>query len=35
VLTRVETTEAPKQEHDVVFLERFFDELRRCVPVGK
>ena len=35
VLTQVETTEAPKQEHEVVFLQNFFDELRRRVPAGK
>jgi hypothetical protein len=27
--------EAPKQEHEVAFLENFFDELRRKVPTGK
>jgi serine/threonine-protein kinase len=35
VLTPVDTPEAPKQDHEVVFLENFFDELRRRVPVGK
>lgn len=35
VLTPVESAEAPKQEHEVVFLENFFDELRRRVPVNK
>jgi len=35
VLTPVETTEAPKQEHEVVLLLNFFDELRRRVPAGK
>jgi len=35
VLTSVESAEAPKQEHNVVFLENFFDELRRRVPVSK
>jgi hypothetical protein len=34
VMTAVDTPEAPKQEHEVVFLENFFDELRRRVPVG-
>jgi WD40 repeat protein len=34
VLTPVETADAPKQEHEVVFLQNFFDELRRRVPVG-
>jgi hypothetical protein len=27
--------EAPRQEHEVVFLENFFDELQWRVPVGK
>jgi len=31
----VETPEAPKADHEVVFLQNFFDELRRRVPVGK
>jgi len=31
----VAAPEAPKTEHTVVFLENFFDELRRRVPVGK
>jgi Tol biopolymer transport system component len=35
VLTPVETAEAPRQEHEVVFLLNFFDELRRRVPLGK
>jgi len=35
VVTPVESTEAPKQEHEVVFLENFFDELRRRVPISK
>ena len=35
VLTRVESAAAPKQEHDVVLVENFFDELRRRVPAGK
>jgi serine/threonine-protein kinase len=35
VLTPVESAEAPKQDHEVVLLENFFDELRRRVPVGK
>jgi serine/threonine protein kinase len=35
VLTPVESADAPKQEHQVVFLLNFFDELRRRVPVGK
>ena len=32
VLTPVESTEAPKAEHQVTFLLNFFDELRRRVP---
>lgn len=32
VLTPVESAEAPRQEHEVVFLINFFDELRRRVP---
>src|SRR5205823_4470300 len=32
VVTPVESAEAPKQDQDVVFLENFFDELRRRVP---
>jgi serine/threonine protein kinase len=35
VLTQVESAAAPKQEHEVVLLQNFFDELRRRVPVGK
>jgi hypothetical protein len=35
VVTPVVTAEAPKAEHDVVFIENFFDELRRRVPVDK
>ena len=35
VLTPVESAEAPKQDHEVVRLLNFFDELRRRVPVGK
>ncbi len=35
VVTPVESAEAPKQEHEVVFLQNFFDELRRRVPLGK
>jgi dipeptidyl aminopeptidase/acylaminoacyl peptidase len=34
VLAPAESAEAPKQDHEVVFLENFFDELRRRVPVG-
>jgi serine/threonine protein kinase len=32
VITPVASAEAPKAEHTVVFLENFFDELRRRVP---
>jgi hypothetical protein len=35
VLTPVESAEASKQEHEVVFLLNFFDELRRRVPTGR
>ena len=35
VLTPVESAEAPKQEHEVVFLINFLDELRRKAPLGK
>jgi Tol biopolymer transport system component len=32
VLTPAKSAEAPKQEHEVVFLENFFDYLRQRVP---
>ena len=35
IVTPVATLEAPKQEHEVVFLFNFFDELRRRVPLTK
>ena len=35
VLTPVESAGNPKQQHEVVFLINFFDELRRRVPVSK
>ena len=35
VLTPVETPGAPHADHNVVFLQNFFDELRRLVPVGQ
>ena len=35
VLTPVTSPQAPATEHTVVFLQNFFDELRRRVPVGK
>ena len=33
VVTPVSAVEGPKPEHDVVFLQNFFDELRRRVPL--
>ena len=35
VLSPVESTGTTGQEHEVVFLENFTDELRRKVPAGK
>ena len=35
VATPVESADATKAEHHVVFLQNFFDELRRKVPLGK
>jgi serine/threonine protein kinase/Tol biopolymer transport system component len=35
VLTPVEKPGAPRADHTVVFLQNFFDELRRLVPVGQ
>ena len=35
VVTPVESADATKAEHHVVFLQNFFDELRRKVPLGK
>lgn len=35
VVTPVESADATKAEHDVVFLQNVFDELRRKVPLGK
>ena len=35
VVAPVESTEAPKQEHVIVMLLNFFDEVRRRVPTGK
>lgn len=35
VVTPAETPEAPKQDHEVVMLLNFFDELRRRVPMAK
>jgi hypothetical protein len=34
-LMPVETAEAQKAQNHVIFLENFFDEVRRKVPVGK
>lgn len=34
MVTPAESAEAPKQVHEIVMLENFFDELRRRVPVG-
>jgi hypothetical protein len=34
-LMPVETAEAQKAQNQVTFLENFFDEVRRKVPVGK
>jgi len=31
----VDAPEAPKQDHEIVMLQNFFDELQRKVPVGK
>jgi dipeptidyl aminopeptidase/acylaminoacyl peptidase len=35
ILTPVESAQAPSTEHTVVFLQNFFDELRRKAPLGK
>jgi hypothetical protein len=35
VLTPVEPQEAPRADHDVVFVLNFLDELRRRVPAGR
>jgi len=35
VLTPVETPGAPHADHSVVFLQNFFSELRRLVPMGR
>ena len=35
VVTPAETPGAPKQDHEVVMLLNFFDELRRRVPLAK
>ena len=35
VLTPEGSAQGPTAEHTVVFLQNFFDELRRRVPTGK
>ena len=35
VVTPAETSGAPRQDHEVVFLLNFFDELQRLAPVNK
>jgi dipeptidyl aminopeptidase/acylaminoacyl peptidase len=35
VVTPVASADAPTEEHEVVFLQNFVDELRRRVPLGK
>ena len=35
VLAPVESADGPRPEHHVVFLQNFFDELRRRVPLGQ
>jgi serine/threonine-protein kinase len=35
LLTPVDSSDGGKQEHEVVLLQNFFDELRRRVPLGK
>ncbi len=35
VVIPVQAPEPPKPEHEIVFLQNFFDELRRRVPAGK
>ena len=35
ILARVTSEESARPEHSVMFLQNFFDELRRRVPVGK
>ena len=35
LLAPVESSDGGKQEHVVVLLQNFFDELRRRVPLGK
>jgi hypothetical protein len=34
-LMPVETAEGQKAQNQVIFLENFFDEVRRKVPIGK
>jgi len=35
IVTSAQTSEAPKQDHEVVFLFNFFDYLRQRVPLPK
>ena len=35
VVTPTEAASAPQQEHEIVMLLNFFDEVRRRVPTGK
>ena len=35
VMTSVESAEVPNQEHEVVFLENFFDYLRQRVQIAE
>src|SRR5262249_18839967 len=35
LLTPVDSSDGTRQEHEVVRLQNFFDELRRRVPLGK
>jgi Tol biopolymer transport system component/predicted Ser/Thr protein kinase len=35
VMAPVDAADSPRADHEVVFLENFFDELRRRVPAGK
>jgi Tol biopolymer transport system component len=35
LLSPIAAAEAPRQEHTVMFLQNFFDELRRRVPTGR
>lgn len=35
VRTPVDAPQAPKQDHEIVLLQNFFDELRRLAPASK